>query len=55
MLPFLTAFGNPSSGHAYGRPCKAALDLARRRVAAMVGALPEEVVLTSCGSESDNW
>jgi selenocysteine lyase/cysteine desulfurase len=55
MLPFLTAFGNPSSGHAYGRPCKAAVDLARRRVAAMVGAAPEELVFTSCGSESDNW
>lgn len=55
MRPFLTAFGNPSSAHAFGRPCKAAVDAARARVAAMVGADPDEIFFTSCGSESDNW
>eukprot|EP00887_Chlorella_sp_A99_P007572 scaffold28.g7572.t1 len=49
-LPFLK-----HSTHAYGRPCKAALEAARAQVAAMVGATPEEIVFTSCGTESDNW
>ncbi len=55
MRPFLTSFGNPSSMHTFGRPCKEAVDAARARVAAMVGAEPDEIVFTSCGSESDNW
>lgn len=55
MLPFLTAFGNPSSAHAYGRPCRQAVDLARRQVAAMVGAEPDEIFFTSCGTEADAW
>ena len=56
MQPFLSSVGNPSSGHAYGRRRKAALELARHRVAAMLGAEhADEVVFTSCGSESDNW
>jgi cysteine desulfurase len=55
MRPFLTAFGNPSSSHAFGRPCRAAVELARARVAAMVNAEPAEIFFTSCGTESDNW
>eukprot|EP00193_Tetraselmis_chui_P019798 CAMPEP_0177782072 /NCGR_PEP_ID=MMETSP0491_2-20121128/18233_1 /TAXON_ID=63592 /ORGANISM="Tetraselmis chuii, Strain PLY429" /LENGTH=415 /DNA_ID=CAMNT_0019302269 /DNA_START=374 /DNA_END=1621 /DNA_ORIENTATION=- len=57
MQPFLyEAFGNPSSGHTYGRKCKAAVDLARQRVASAVGAAsPDEIYFTSCGTESDNW
>ncbi|KAL4448398.1 hypothetical protein ABPG75_005617 [Micractinium tetrahymenae] len=55
MRPYLTAFGNPSSAHAYGRPCNEAVDLARRQVAAMVGAEPGEVHFTSCGTEADAW
>lgn len=55
MRPYLTAFGNPSSTHAIGRPCRQAVDLARRHVAAMVGADPEEIFFTSCGTESDAW
>jgi cysteine sulfinate desulfinase/cysteine desulfurase-like protein len=47
-------FGNPSSGHAFARPCKDAIDLARAQVADMLGCQPNEVVFTSCGSESDN-
>lgn len=55
MRPFLTAFGNPSSGHAFGRPCREAVALARARVAAMVGADPDEIFFTSCGTEADAW
>lgn len=55
MRPFLTAFGNPSSGHAFGRPCREAVELARARVAAMVGADPDEIFFTSCGTEADAW
>ncbi|SPT64161.1 cysteine desulfurase family protein [Actinomadura madurae] len=54
MLPYLTThFGNPSSGHPYGARPRQALALARRQVAALVGAAPEEVVFTGSGSEAD--
>ncbi|PNW80545.1 hypothetical protein CHLRE_07g322000v5 [Chlamydomonas reinhardtii] len=57
MAPFVFEhFGNPSSGHVYGRACKSALDTARQRVAALIAAAsPSEVHFTSCGTESDNW
>jgi len=45
---------NPSSRHAEGRRAKAALDGARERVAALLGAKPREIVFTGGGSESDN-
>ncbi|MCQ2438752.1 MAG: cysteine desulfurase [Oscillospiraceae bacterium] len=48
-------YGNPSSTHTKGREAKALLDRARAQVAAALGAKPEEIVFTSCGSESDNW
>ena len=60
MMPFLTkCFGNPSSSHIFGKPCKTALLKARRYVAALINAQSaaenaEEIVFTSCGSESDN-
>ena len=55
MEPFLTGgFGNPSSTHAEGRKAKSALEEARERVARCLGCRPTEVVLTSCGSESNN-
>jgi cysteine desulfurase len=56
MLPFLTdeAFGNPSSAHRFGRAARAALETARRRVAAALGAEPSQVVFTSGGTEADN-
>jgi cysteine desulfurase len=55
MLPFLEArFGNPSSRHEFGRQARAAVDEARARVAAAVGAHPTEVVFTSGGSEANN-
>src|SRR5918998_1712392 len=55
MLPFLTAkFGNPSSVHFYGQEARAAVDRARREVAELVGARPNEVVFTSGGTEANN-
>lgn len=55
MLPFLYEnFGNPSSSHAYGVAAKMAVEKARREIATMLGCLPEEVIFTSGGSESNN-
>jgi len=55
MLPFLTdRFGNPSSHHTVGEAAAAALDDARRRVAAVVGMRSGDVVFTSGGTESNN-
>jgi len=55
MRPFLDdAFGNPSSGHWASAPAKAGLDRARSQVAALLGASPDEIVLTSGGSEANN-
>src|SRR5438128_791087 len=57
MRPYLTEFyGNPSSAHSLGRKMRTAIEQARERVAAILGAAdPNEIVFTSCGSESDNW
>ena len=56
MLPFLTKYyGNPSSGYGCSvRKCGGAVDLARQRVAALLGCEPAEIVFTSCGTESNN-
>lgn len=55
MLPFFDVrYGNASSRHEYGRAARKAVDEARQRVAAAVGAHPTEVVFTSGGSESNN-
>jgi cysteine desulfurase len=55
MLPFFGArFGNPSSGHRWGREARVALDEARERVAKALGATPDEVCFTSGGTEADN-
>ncbi|ANQ85209.1 cysteine desulfurase [Azoarcus olearius] len=55
MLPWLgERFGNASSRHEYGRQARAAIDEARARVAAAVGAHPTEVIFTSGGSEANN-
>jgi cysteine desulfurase len=54
MLPHLTElFGNPSSGHRYAERPRQALASARRQVAALIGARPEEIVFTASGSEAD--
>lgn len=49
------AFGNPSSRHQLGAEAAARLKAHRAAVADALGCLPEELVFTSCGSESDNW
>src|SRR5438309_1108842 len=57
MMPYLTVeFGNPSSAHAMGTFPREAVAAARRSVAKLLGAASEdEIVFTSCGTESDNW
>src|SRR5262249_1080767 len=50
----LRAGGNPSSVHAAGRKARAIVECARREVAALVAALPPEVVFTSGGTEANN-
>ncbi|MBE6678999.1 MAG: cysteine desulfurase NifS [Ruminococcaceae bacterium] len=56
MMPYLTEkWGNPSSLHAKGREAAVALEDARGRIAACLGADAKEIFFTSCGSESDNW
>lgn len=55
MLPYFNGtFGNPSSVHWYGQQAEAALESARESVAAALGARSDEIVFTSCGTESDN-
>ena len=55
MLPFLAEhFGNPSSGHALGRACAAAIEDARSQLATLLGAERDEIVFTSGGTESNN-
>jgi cysteine desulfurase len=55
MLPYFSeVFGNPSSVHAYGQRAEAALEEAREEVSRCLNCHPEEVIFTSCGSESDN-
>jgi cysteine desulfurase len=55
-IPYLTHhWGNPSSGHAFGRPCATAVSHARSAVAQLIGAAhPDEIIFTGCGSEADN-
>lgn len=55
MMPFIqTHFGNPSSSYVFGRHNKAAIEKARFQVAECIGALPEEIIFTSGGTESNN-
>ncbi len=55
MLPYFTQhFGNPSSVHGLGQKAEAALERSRHEVADRLGARPEEIIFTSCGTESDN-
>jgi len=55
MLPFFSeVFGNSSSVHTYGQQAEAVLEEARFSVASVLNCEPNEVVFTSCGSESDN-
>jgi len=55
MLPYFhELYGNPSSMHSFGGQVMKQVRKARDRVAALLGASPEEIIFTSCGSESDN-
>ena len=55
MLPFLTDwYGNPSSGYRFAARARQAVDLARERLAALLGCGASEVVFTSCGTEASN-
>jgi cysteine desulfurase len=56
MLPYFTAkFGNPSNLHDMGREAKNAVEDARGKTAALIGAKPEEIFFTSSGTESNNF
>ena len=55
MLPyFQNDYGNPSSIHFYGQKAEAAMENARRMAAESLHCLPEEIIFTACGTESDN-
>jgi len=55
MLPyFRDLYGNPSSMHSFGGQVGRRIREAREQVAALIGAQPEEIIFTSCGTESDN-
>lgn len=55
MMPYLTGkFGNPSSIHYFGQEARSAVDRARHQVAELLNARPNEITLTSGGTESNN-
>jgi cysteine desulfurase len=55
MLPYFSEnFGNPSSVHRIGQRAEAALETARETIAECLNCRPDEIIFTSCGSESDN-
>lgn len=55
MLPYFSQMpGNPSSIHFFGQQGEAAVEEARQTVARCLNARPDEIVFTSCGTESDN-
>ncbi len=51
---FCELYGNPSSMHFFGGQVQRKVDEARNRVAALLGASPDEIMFTACGTESDN-
>ena len=55
MMPYFTSeWGNPSSTYKFGYKIKTAIESAREQVADLIGAHPQEVILTSCATESNN-
>jgi len=55
MLPYLTdIFGNPSSNHSFGLEAREAIEEARGKIAASIGARSGEIVFTGGGTEADN-
>lgn len=56
MTPYFTdIFGNASSMHGFGQEGAYAVDKARRKIAGLIGAKPNEIYFTSGGTEADNW
>jgi cysteine desulfurase len=56
MMPYLgEVFGNPSSLHQWGDGAREAIEAARQQVASLIGAAAEEIIFTSCGTESNNF
>jgi len=54
MLPYLSEhYGNPSSMHSFGGDVAEKIKKARENIASLIGATPDEIVFTSCGTESD--
>ena len=57
MMPYIKPnsglYGNPSSVHTFGQETRKAVEESRGKVAKLLGATPDEIVFTSCGSESD--
>jgi len=55
MMPYFSdLYGNPSSMHTFGGQVGQKIRDAREQVAGLLGALPDEIIFTSCGTESDN-
>ena len=55
LLPYIhSSFGNPSSSYSPGRINREAINIARKQVADLINANPEEIVFTSGGTESNN-
>jgi cysteine desulfurase len=55
MLPYFhDLYGNPSSMHSFGGQVAHQLKEARKKIADLIGAAPDEILITSCGTESDN-
>ena len=55
MMPYLTTrYGNPSSSHAFGAECRAAIERAREQVAALIGCEAGEIIFTSGATEANN-
>ncbi|PNV85650.1 MAG: cysteine desulfurase NifS [Desulfobacteraceae bacterium] len=55
MSPYFSElYGNPSSMHFFGGQVQTKVEEARERVAGLIGARPQEIIFTSCGTESDN-
>ena len=55
MLPYFSdLYGNPSSMHTFGGQVHRKIETAREQIAALINAEPQEIIFTSCGTESDN-
>ena len=48
-------YGNPSSTHSFGRNAKNILELSRKSIAKQINCTSQEIIFTSCGTESNNW